>query len=76
MSFCSNCNTCGVSLARGSSNSSVFNWLEGIDTLGNYEEELVEVRFKQDRKEYYTNPDKISIKKGDIVIHKYITKAK
>jgi cell fate regulator YaaT (PSP1 superfamily) len=67
MSFCSNCNTCGVSLARGSSNSSVFNWLEGIDTLGNYEEELVEVRFKQDRKEYYSNPDKISIKKGDIV---------
>jgi len=67
MSFCSNCNTCDTSLARGSSNSSVFNWLEGIHTSGNDEEGMVEVRFKQDRKEYYTNPEKIGITKGDIV---------
>lgn len=67
MSGCSNCSTCETSLARGCSNSSVFNWLEGISTLGNNQQNTVEVRFKQDRKEFYINPDNIVVKKGDIV---------
>ena len=67
MSGCSNCNTCETSLARGCSNSSVFNWLEGISTLNNNQDSSVEVRFKQDRKEFFINPDDILLTKGDIV---------
>ena len=67
MNGCSNCNTCETSLARGCSNSSVFNWLEGISALNKKEDNMVEVRFKQDRKEFYINPDNIAVKKGDIV---------
>ena len=67
MSGCSNCNTCETSLARGCSNSSVFNWLEGISTLNKKEDGSVEVRFKQDRKEFFINPDGIPFTKGDIV---------
>ena len=67
MNGCSNCNTCETSLARGCSNSSVFNWLEGISALNKKEDNTVEVRFKQDRKEFYINPDNIAVKKGDIV---------
>lgn len=67
MSGCSNCNTCETSLARGCSNSSVFNWLEGISILNKKEDNTVEVRFKQDRKEFYINPGNIAVKKGDIV---------
>lgn len=67
MGACGSCNTCGDSLARGCSNSSVFNWLEGISTLNKDKETTVEVRFKQDRKEFYVNPDNITLKKGDIV---------
>ena len=67
MSGCSNCNTCETSLARGCSNSSVFNWLEGISTLNKKEDSSVEVRFKQDRKEFFINPEGIPLTKGDIV---------
>ena len=67
MSGCSNCNTCETSLARGCSNSSVFNWLEGISTLNKKEDNSVEVRFKQDRKEFFINPEGIPLTKGDIV---------
>ncbi|MBC8265365.1 MAG: hypothetical protein H8E84_00180 [Flavobacteriales bacterium] len=67
MSGCNNCNTCETSLARGCGNSSVFNWLEGISTLNSNEDKAVEVRFKQDRKEFYINPDNVEVKKGDIV---------
>jgi len=67
MSACNSCNTCETSLARGCSNSSIFNWLEGISALNKDEDSAVEVRFKQDRKEFYINPDNIAIKVGDIV---------
>ena len=56
-----------TSLARGCSNSSVFNWLEGISTLNKKEDSSVEVRFKQDRKEFFINPEGIPLTKGDIV---------
>ena len=67
MSGCSNCNTCETSLARGCSNSSVFNWLEGISTLNKKEDSSVEVRLKQDRKGFFINPEGIPLTKGDIV---------
>jgi len=67
MGACGNCNSCQTSLARGSSNSSVFNWLEGISTLNKKQAEVVEVQFKQDRKEFYINKNKLLLKKGDIV---------
>mgnify|MGYP001182552942 FL=1 len=55
MGACGSCNTCGDSLARGCANSSVFNWLEGISMHEKNKEIAVEVRFKQDRKEFYIN---------------------
>ena len=67
MGACGSCNTCGDSLARGCANSSVFNWLEGIKTGNKNKETAVEVRFKQDRKEFYINPDNIILNKGDVV---------
>ena len=67
MGACGNCNSCETSLARGSSNSSVFNWLEGISTINKKQSETVEVQFKQDRKEFYINTNKLSLKKGEIV---------
>lgn len=67
MSGCSSCNTCENSLARGCGNFTTFNWLEGIAMPQTDKTEIVEVSFKQDRKEFFTNPDKIAIKQGDIV---------
>ena len=57
-------------MSRGNPNSSVFNWLQDIDEIReihNDEINSIEVRFKQDRKEIYINPDNIKLKKGDIV---------
>ena len=62
------CSTCKVSEKRGSSTSSVFNWLEGVDTSkSNKNKDLIEVQFKMNRKEYFHNSDNISVSEGDFV---------
>jgi len=44
----------------------VHNWLKDIP-IGNLNDEIVEVRFKNTRKGYYVNTNKLRIKKDDIV---------
>ena len=62
------CNTCKVSEKRGSPTSSVFNWLANIESPNNsLNQNLVEVQFKKNRKEYFENKDNLSIAEGDFV---------
>ncbi len=44
----------------------IFNWLQEIPPYG-IESELVEIRFKNTRKGYYLNVNKLRLNKGDIV---------
>lgn len=60
----------------------VFNWITPIERLryfecqagenitANYADEFIEVRFKNSRKDFFKNPDKLKLKQGDIVVTK------
>ena len=62
------CNGCSSSEKRGCGTSSVFNWLDGVDTSkSNKNKDLIEVQFKMNRKEYFHNSDNISVSEGDFV---------
>ncbi len=64
----SGCDGCAVSEKRGCGTSSVFNWLAKVDdSKSNKNPNLVEVQFKNNRKEYFENRDNISIIEGDFV---------
>ena len=54
---CGNCNTCDVSEKRGCGTSSVFDWLYQIESVDENNRKLVEVQFKGDRKDFFTNTD-------------------
>ena len=62
---CGNCNTCDVSEKRGCGTSSVFNWLYQIESVDKNNRKLVEVQFKGDRKDFFTNSDDLNISVGD-----------
>ena len=64
---CSNCSTCEVSEKRGSANSTVFDWLYQIDAPKSENNNLIEVQFKRDRKDFYINTENIDISSGDWV---------
>ncbi|MDC0204864.1 regulatory iron-sulfur-containing complex subunit RicT [Flavobacteriales bacterium] len=64
---CSNCSTCEVSETRGCGTSSVFDWLYQIDAPKTEDSHLIEVQFKGDRKDFYTNVENIAISSGDWV---------
>ncbi len=61
------CSTCKVSEKRGCGVSSVFDWLYQIDGPKTENTNLVEVQFKGDRKDFYTNKENLEINQGDIV---------
>lgn len=62
------CNTCKVSEKRGSSTSSVFNWLAHMPKdIHEQNKRLVEVQFKMNRKGYFENTDNLIINEGDLV---------
>ncbi|MFQ5334495.1 MAG: stage 0 sporulation family protein [Flavobacteriales bacterium] len=44
-----------------------FDWLKGISSPGGGVD-VVEVRFKNERKEFYTNPDGLQLDSGDLVV--------
>ena len=52
---CGNSNTCDVSEKRGCGTSSVFDWLYQIESVDENNRKLVEVQFKGDRKDFFTN---------------------
>ena len=64
---CSNCSTCEVSETRGCGTSSVFDWLYQIEAPKTEDSHLIEVQFKGDRKDFYTNTENIHISSGDWV---------
>jgi cell fate regulator YaaT (PSP1 superfamily) len=61
------CSTCEVSENRGCGVSSVFDWLYQIDGPKTDNDNLVEVQFKGDRKDFYLNTEALDIKAGDVV---------
>lgn len=62
---CKNHGTCGTS---GCNKLTVFDWLENMELPnGQQAFNIVEVRFKNSRKEYFTNPDHYQLKIGDVV---------
>ena len=62
------CNTnCGAR-SFGTAKLSVFDWLANTQLLGGQEYfDCVEVRFKNSRKEYFRNVDKLPLQMGDVV---------
>lgn len=62
---CKNHGTCGTS---GCNKLTVFDWLANMDLPdGQLPFNIVEVRFKNGRKEFFTNPDFLQLKIGDVV---------
>lgn len=62
---CKNNGTCGTD---GCNKLTVFDWLSNMSLPGNQEPfNAVEVRFKNGRKHFYQNPDKLTLSIGDTV---------
>lgn len=62
---CKSNGTCGTDSCN---KLTVFDWLSNMQLLGGQEPfTLVEVRFKNSRKEYFRNEDKLPLKIGDLV---------
>lgn len=64
-SGCQNNGTCGTS---GCNKLNVYNWLADMELpFGQKPYNIVEVRFKGSRKEFFKNPEPIILKAGDII---------
>ena len=61
------CSTCEVSENRGCGVSGVFDWLYQIEGPKTDNDNLVEVQFKGDRKDFYINNRNIDLTHGDVV---------
>lgn len=60
-----NCSSCGTG---GCNKLNTFNWLADIELPpGQKPFNIVEVRFKNTRKDFYKNPENLPLKEGDIV---------
>ncbi len=64
----SGCNNNGACETGGCNKMNVFDWLSNMDMPVSERFDVVEVRFKNGRKEYYRNPEKIDLHAGDPVI--------
>tara|TARA_B100001250_G_scaffold63197_1_gene49700 strand:- start:437 stop:1564 length:1128 start_codon:yes stop_codon:yes gene_type:complete len=65
---CKNNGTCG---SDGCNKMTVFNWLSNMDIVMEKETaNIIEVRFKNGRKEFYKNNDDLSISIGDLIVVK------
>jgi len=65
---CKNNGTCG---SDGCNKMTVFNWLSNMDIVMEKETaKIIEVRFKNGRKEFYKNTDDLSISIGDLIVVK------
>jgi cell fate regulator YaaT (PSP1 superfamily) len=62
------CNNNGACSTGGCNKMNVFDWLSNMDMPNEDKFNIVEVRFKNGRKEFYRNVDKISLNTGDAVI--------
>ena len=65
---CKNNGTCGTD---GCNKMTVFNWLSNMEIVSEKENSnIIEVRFKNGRKEFYRNTNELSISIGDLVVVK------
>jgi len=62
---CKNNGACGTG---GCNKMNVFDWLSNMDMPGESKFNVIEVRFKNGRKEFYKNPDKLQLTTGDAVV--------
>jgi len=65
VSGCKSNGTCGTS---GCNKMNVFDWLSGMDIPMIDRYDIVEVRFKGGKKEYFRNSDRIDLTTGDAVV--------
>mgnify|MGYP002783719013 CR=1 FL=1 len=62
------CNNNGACSTGGCNKMNVFDWLSNMDVPAEDRFDVVEVRFKGGRKDFYRNVDKLSLHTGDAVI--------
>ena len=63
------CQTNGTCSTSGCNKLEVYNWLANIDLPGGQKTyDILEVRFKNSRKDFFRNAQKINIQVGDIVV--------
>lgn len=64
----SGCNNNGACGTGGCNKMNVFDWLSNMDMPGEDKFNIAEVRFKNGRKEFFRNSDKINLTTGDAII--------
>src|SRR6188768_2704095 len=64
----SGCNNNGACNTGGCNKMNVFDWLSNMDMPVEDKFNIVEVRFKNGRKEFHRNPDKLNLTTGDAVV--------
>lgn len=62
------CQNNGGCATGGCNKLNVFDWLSGMDMPGQKQNNIVEVRFKNGRKEFYRNIDQLDIVSGEPVV--------
>lgn len=62
---CKNNGSCG---SGGCNKLNVFDWLSGMENPAHAQNNYIEVRFKNSRKEFFKNADNISLVVGDVVV--------
>lgn len=62
------CNNNGTCMTSGCNKLDVYDWLSDMDLPSNYKPfDIVEVRFKGSRKDYYVNSDNIYLEMGEMI---------
>jgi cell fate regulator YaaT (PSP1 superfamily) len=64
----SGCQNNGACLTGGCNKMNVFDWLSNMEMPGTSTFEVIEVRFKNGRKDFYRNAEKLSLTTGDAVV--------
>src|SRR6187549_605441 len=64
----SGCRNNGACNTGGCNKMNVFDWLSNMEMPREDKFNIVEVRFKNGRKEFFTNPDKLNLTTGDAVV--------
>lgn len=64
----SGCQNNGACLTGGCNKMNVFDWLSNMEMPGTSAFDVIEVRFKNGRKDFYRNTEKLSLTTGDAVV--------
>jgi len=61
------CNGCSFNVSTGNQSSDKYNWLNDLPETDN-QSDIVEVKFKTTRREYYRNIEKLPIRRGEKIV--------